>query len=416
MGSVKDLITEGPESKYYVPPKTKSFGKGVWKISGRFSIGDLKYLIPHDIVIPQKAEALTMMAAAFLDHLDKNTRIDNCYLGLIDGNGDLVSLDVMIHYGEISDKILMRLAHTPDSYCQGNLKDYREALKTRELRCAVADVESIFRAGFPLGSSTFERICKAAGYLEEYKKIAKYEETVNLLSSIRLGEINQDLEKVLKEAGLDEVPNPGFVLKNPVYDSTTKFEEAGDRKITSEEARILSGLDEKGYKIWTEEYLPKIAQEQIKFCSERGILNIDGKLECVTYHGRPVLTDLTCTVDENRLMIKIEKEDGIWAIPSNKEIQRAIFREAGVYVAIAEAKALAEKNGNIDKWRDYMQKILQDKKIDIVEISKYSCELMGYAIGEVANRILGINVFETKPIESWVKDFMPYASKIEYQK
>ena len=63
-----------------------------------------------------------------------------------------------------------------------------------------------------------------------------------------------------------------------------------------------------------------------------------------------------------------------------------------------------------------MPEILADKKIDIRQVSEYSCNLMSYAVAEAANRILGKPLFDAKPLESWVRDFVPYASKIERQK
>ena len=76
---------------------------------------------------------------------------------------------------------------------------------------------------------------------------------------------------------------------------------------------------------------------------------------------------------------------------------------------------MAEKGGDIDAWKQYLPNILQDRKIDLQAVSEHSCNLMAYAVSEVGNRLLGKRVFDAKPLDSWVGEFLPYASKIERQ-
>jgi len=422
MGSVKDLIRDDSKAgRLYAAPTANEFGKGAWRVSGRFSVGDLKEQIP-DTNIKDKAEALTMMTARFFEWLSENhVEIPTCYVGVLDKDGNVTDTQKLIDKGDKSNIIVMDLAHVPKTYCNGDLEEYRKALMSGELQCGVADVESIFRKGFPLGSSTFEKIFKAVDKGKEYETLATYDETVAGLDKIREMTSKEELSRVQKlirvlgSSGLTGIPNPGYVLEDIVYNSTTKFEEAGDRAITKEEERKYSGLDEQGYKLWEKYMFPSFARAQIDFCDKRGILNIDGKGECVAYKRKPVITDFACTVDENRLMIKT-KVDGVeWAIPSNKEIQRAIFRKEGVYAAISEAKERAEKEGDVNKWKIYIPEVLGERKIDIKAVAEHSCNLMEYAIGEVANRILEKRVFDAKPVDSWVREFVPYASKIQFQ-
>jgi len=425
MGSVKDLIRDDSKAgKLYTPPSVADFGLGAWRVSGRFSVGDLKEQIP-ECDIANKAEALTMMTAKFFEWLaNTHPEIPTCYMGLLDKDGERVDVETLIQRGDTSNIIVMKLAHVPESYCGGDLYVYRKAIASGELLCGVADVESIFRCGFPLGSSTFEKITEAVGMKDEYEKAATYDETVALLDRIRAaraaaranGGTNKKLEGILKRYGLgDTIPNPGFVLKEPVYDSTTKFESAGDRVIVEEEEEIYSGLDKLGYETWTRVMFPRLAQAQVEFCSERNLANMDGKGECVAYRRRPVVTDFACTVDENRLMIVTNVDDIEWAIPSNKEIQRAIFRQAGVYAAISEAKKRAKQDGDVDKWKGYIPQVTQERGIDLIAVTEHSCNLMAYAVAEVGNRILGQRVFDAKPLDLWVREFLPYASKIERQ-
>jgi len=423
MGSVKDLIKDDSiAGKLFIPPTAVEFGQGAWKVSGRFSVGDLKELIPT-VSIKNKAEALTMMTAAFFEYLSfTNPEILTCYLGLLDGNGKIVDTTTLLDRGETSSIIVMRLAHVPESFCGGDLKRYRVALQNGELQCGVADVESIFRAGFPLGSSAFEKIFEAVDMKREYETLATYDEVTGGLDRIRLLITAEGLtkfpalEKIISKYKLEKIPNPGFVLKRFSFDSTTKFEKAGDRPITKDEERVLSGLSNEGYHEWAEETFPTITKRQIAFGEQKNLLNIDGKAECVAYHGLPVVTDFLFTVDENRIMIILDHNGEKWAIPSNKEIQRAIYRQNGVYAAIAEAKRRAEEDCDKDSWRAYFPTVRLERRLDIRGITEHSCKLMAYAIGEVANRVLGKNVFETRPLAEWTPEFMPYASKIERQR
>lgn len=224
------------------------------------------------------------------------------------------------------------------------------------------------------------------------------------------------LEKVLQDSGLGTtIPNPGYVLDGMTYDSTTKFERAGDREISKEEERRFSGLDDEGHHQWTEVMFPTFAQFQIDYAKEHNVLNMDGKGECVAYRKKPIVTDFACNPDENRLMLRTIVDGVEWLIPSNKEIQRAVFTKEGVDVAIAEAKKTAETAGSIDRWRDYLPNALNDHNIDITAVSEHSCNLMAYAIAEVGNRMLGRTVFDAKPLDNWIGEFVPYASKLERQ-
>ncbi|MBU1974845.1 MAG: hypothetical protein KKG59_00400 [Nanoarchaeota archaeon] len=423
MGSVKDLIRDdSPGGRLYIPPTAMDFGRGAWQVSGRFSVGDLKELIP-DTEIKDKAEALTMMVAHFFEWLEESyPQIKTCYQGLLDKNGRIKDSRTLLDMGETSNTIVMELAHTPGSYSDGDLEKYRQALTSGELQCGVADIESIFRHGFPLGSSTFKRIFESVGMGGVYAELATYDDTVEGLDHIR-AQVAQwgvskfpDLERILKFSGLGtQIPNPGFVLKGMTYDTTTKFESAGDREIQEDEAFRYSGLDRAGFEYWTTQLFPVMSQAQIVFADDRGLMNMDGKAECVAYRRKPVITDFACSPDENRLMLTIDIDGVTWAIPSNKEIQRAIFKREGVDAAKYEAIQRAGKAGDETQWKAYLTGVLQERGIDIREVAEHSCNLMSYAIGEVANRILGQNVFDAKPLETWVDEFLLYASKLEYQ-
>ncbi|MCX6809287.1 MAG: hypothetical protein NTZ65_00825 [Candidatus Berkelbacteria bacterium] len=119
--------------------------------------------------------------------------------------------------------------------------------------------------------------------------------------------------------------------------------------------------------------------------------------------GLLAFTDFAANPDENRLMIR---HDNV-LLPTNKEIARAIFRDMGIYAAIDAAKAKYGKD-----WRDHLVPEFIPLSV-IEEATAISVELMAHAIAEIGNRMLGEQVFETQPIDSWVSPFLPYASSFQ---
>lgn len=424
MGSVKDLKTDDSlAGRLFIPSTAMEFGQGGMQTSGRYSVADLKKMIP-DSDIKDKAYVLAMTQGAFFEWLSTNyPDIPHCYVGLMDKDGKIVDSATLLDRGELSNVVVMKIAHTPDSFSGGDLAKYRAAMASGELQCAVADVESIFRKGLPLGSSAFKKIFGAVGISEQYyETIATYDDTVKHLDMIRefAGNIGiknlGKLEALLRSFSLGTtIPNPGFVLKDFTFDSTTKFEEAGDRDITAAEAQELSGLSPEGYDKWTKVMYPALADAQIRYCDERNMVNIDGKSEVVAYRRMPVLTDFVCSPDENRIMIVHTVDGTEWALPTNKEVGRAIFRLSGVYAAKAEATERAKKAGSADNWKEYMPAVLQERGIDLNAVSEHACTMMSYAMAEVGNRLLGRKVFDAAPIDTWARHFVPFASKLTYQ-
>ncbi|MFH1510179.1 MAG: hypothetical protein ABIF10_00680 [Candidatus Woesearchaeota archaeon] len=420
MGSTKDIVNEGNFRNWHKSPTADEMGRGAMAASGKFSVADLKQKIP-DETIKNKAEILTMTTAAFFEYLNaKHPDIETCFVTLLDREGKETDLTKLLDKGDTTNLILMKLVHTPASYCLNNLKAYRKALNSGKLQCGVADIESIYRHGFPLGSSTFEKIFKAAGLLHIYDRISSYEDTVTNLDHIRValktakqaGRETKSMEELLAQYSLRSIPNPGLMLNKIVYDSTTKFEKAGDRPITKKEEQELSGLSEEGYSLYTQDVFPRFAQAQVDFIKKKGMLSFDGKGEVATYRRMPVITDYACNIDENRNMILVMHGGTEWAIPTNKEIQRAIFRHNGVYEAKAIAQQRAEANGEKDNWIEYFDAVIKEKNIDLRAVTRHSCNLMAYAAAEVANRTFGKKAFDLPPIAKWVDAFMPYASKV----
>ena len=300
MGSVKDLIKfdDSPAGRLFRQPTGNKFGVGAWKVSGRFSVGDLKEFIPL-VKIKNKAEALTMTAAAFYEHLaDKHPKIPTCYIGVLDKNGKVTDTGTLLQRGELTDIIVMKLAHVPETYCkikntkkientEIDLTEYRNALWHKYI-CGVADIEIIFRKGYPLGSSIFKKIFAAAGKGDEYELLSTYEQVsagLRLINHFKNSDTEisvadfSKIDSILKLYCLKNLPLPGLIADKITYEYTTKFEKEGDLPLTFKNAKDRSGFE------WTEwlnlnnHLLPDITQCQLNFCEERGIINMDGKYE-----------------------------------------------------------------------------------------------------------------------------------------
>ena len=109
MGSVKDLVVTGFGSDYYDVAKPQEWGYGVWDVSGRWSVADLKSLLPAYEVNGQ-AEALAMSTAAYFEAAAK-AGIPSCYEGMLDQDGTVVSVDQLLDRGETSHYVVMMLAN-----------------------------------------------------------------------------------------------------------------------------------------------------------------------------------------------------------------------------------------------------------------------------------------------------------------
>jgi hypothetical protein len=336
---------------------------------------------------------------------------------MVDHDGRVVDTATLLDRGELSDIVLMKLANVPKPksavLTREDVDDYHKAIAKGDITVYVADVETIFRVGFPLGSSTFEKIFRFVGMADAYAQLATYDETAAALSEIRdLIDTNgmnhyPGLEAFLRSAGLNLVPNPGYMLRSPVTDFTTKFDVAGDKPLNYDEARDNMHITADEFSWWLDT-VSSCSRHQIKFDETRGIINMDGKAEAAIARGRALFTDFFNTPDENRLMVEYKCDDITYLIPSNKEIQRAIFRARGISSAIGSAK---EMHG--DGWRTHLMEFTSEQ--DIRDAAADSCEMMADAVKHVGNLILGKQIFDARPLQSWVDGFLPYASRKNYK-
>ncbi len=417
MGSVKDLIRdESAAGRYYFPAQPSLMGFGGWKVGGKSSFGDLKGLMPQTD-ITNKGEILAMGNAAYMESA-ADVGFPTTYRGMLSEEGDIVTVHELVRRGQTSDIIMMDLVNKPESSDPEHVAQYHAAIAQGDLSVYVADAESIFRFGLPLGASSFKKIFGFAGRKDQYETLATYEQTVAGLDEIR-ADVRRNgldafplLEGYLQELGLTEVPNPGHMLPEVRLNFTTKYDIGGDQDISREETRERMGLDREEHDEW-EEFVGDIAEDQRLFARDAGLVNIDGKIEgAMTLNGM-VLADFACTPDENRLMILHRLPTGEHVLlPSNKEIQRGIGRADGVYTAIDQAKeAAVAADGNLDNWRSHFHDFMSQGDL---EASVRRGEVMlSNALGEVGNRVLGETIWDVEPVKAWADDFLPYASRVQ---
>lgn len=409
IGSVKILLRDNsPGGKLYIPPQPHKLGQGVWEMTGNHSVADLKSLIAPS-AIAQKPEAMTMMAAAYWEYL-ASLGIESAYLGVLDRDGSMTDVGTLLDRGDTTRFMVMSLAMTPHDYSadetltsQARIEFHRR-IDAGEVSVYVADAESIFRFGFPNGSSTYERIAKAAGYGDRYQLVATLDDTIALLDEIRVSDAadSPEVKKVLDAAGLDFIPNPGYMIDRPVLNFDMKFNPGGDDPYTFGGAQQAMHLDPTAWDEWQLK-LRRNAVDQWDTCFERGLRNADGKTEAIVVNGIPRFTDIARSIDENRIMLPYLDGQRKLLLPTNKEIARAKYRELGVYAAVAKAKA---RYG--EKWRDHLLEFI---KLEVIEqATAISVELMGYALAKVANMMLGQDRFVEQPIHLWAPEFVPYAS------
>jgi len=215
VGSVKDpIMDDSPVGRLYIPAQPHTLGRVAWKVSGRSSVLDLKELIPP-VEIPNKGEILAMMTGTYFEHAAEN-RMPSSYLGMVDREGAIVSARSLLDLGEVSDIVVMELGNVPTAKTEAGIREYHRAIADGDLTVYVADAESIFRRGFPLGSSTFKNIFKHTRREKQYEGLSTYEETVAALDEIR-AEVGRrgldtfpELQAYLKKMKLGTtIPNPG---------------------------------------------------------------------------------------------------------------------------------------------------------------------------------------------------------------
>jgi phosphoribosylaminoimidazole-succinocarboxamide synthase len=153
-----------------------------------------------------------------------------------------------------------------------------------------------------------------------------------------------------EDFGLDHMPEYGEKLAEPFFEVTTKFEPV-DRKLTTEEALEISGLNE--------EELENIKQTCIKIdemiqeeVGKRGLIHVDGKKEFAMDENRDLMIiDTFGTADEDRWWDAEKYENGE-IVEVSKEFVRKWYENDVVYNCPARSDCTFSYKAFLDKLRE----------------------------------------------------------------
>lgn len=344
MGSVKDLT---------VLQKTKqdALGRGVFTFSDRYSVFDWGGM-PD--LIPNKGAALCMMAAWNFERLEE-LGVKTHYRGLLDKDGKLERCDELAVPSNQMVVDLTNVYPPQIKNVEGELRYDYSLYEKGGLDNYLVPLEIIFRNGFPLGSSVFEKLEK--GLI-----------TVEAL-------------------GLKQMPKPGDLLDEPLVEFTTKLEES-DRALNVEEAQRISGLSQTDFK-----EVEKLALKVNAFITDRakkvGLVHYDGKIEVFYYNGL-VLCDVLGTFDEDRFMLDDQQV--------SKEILRQWYKrnqpewKAAVDSAKKEATLQGTKN-----WQTLCN--VQPKHLDAAVL-----ELVSQIYMAGTNLYTGMSIFEVPELSELIQN------------
>lgn len=281
MGSVKDL-------KVLKEPTDNELGVGRFSFSDRYSVFDWGEM-PD--LIENKGKAIAVLAAYFFERLEKEG-IATHYVGLVE-DGEVKKLDDLT---KPVDQLEIKLLNVIKPGLIDNTYDYSKYQQAQG--GFLIPLEVIYRNSLPEGSSVFKRIAK--------------------------GQLSPS------DMGLDEVPPAGKRLDSPFFDVSTKLE-ITDRYITWDEAKAISGLNDKEISALkdTLETVNEMITEEFK---KIGLENLDGKIECGFTRDRKIMiVDVLGTLDECRFTFE--------GLPVSKEIARIYYRDTEWHKAVEAAKA-----------------------------------------------------------------------------
>src|SRR5271157_529091 len=297
MGSVKDL-------EIIRKPTKDTLGVGRFHFSDRYSVFDWGEMPDQ---IDNKGAALCMMGAYCFERL-REKGIKTHYRGLIDERGDAVKVEELRQPSSVMEIDLVNVFKPETNTTQGR-QQYDYSKYTVSLANFLIPLEIIYRNGLPEGSSIFKRL----------------EEGVITIETL----------------GLDHYPTPGERLSKPVFDVSTKLEEA-DRYLTWDEACRISGLtvEEVGE---VKELLLRVNKIITQMALKTDLENEDGKIELAFDPQRKLMVvDVVGTLDECRFTYG--------GLHVSKEIARQFYRRTDWFKDVEEAKRRAENEG-ISDWK-----------------------------------------------------------------
>lgn len=307
MGTTKDLIDLDLK-----PTETK-MGEGTFLFKefpdqegvngGTFSVRDYG-IMPNEAepdLIPAKGQVLCTVGALIFEYL-ANNEVPNHYLGVVNPDGKVVSVDQL---PGPTNKMRIRVSRVikpdfdrslPDRYDYSFFKEAQGKMSNY-----VAPIEWIYRNALPDGSSKRRKILAA---YEEGKMNSVYDQLKEL------GLKPDSLEKIMGDETV--------WLPEPYNEYTTKYEQ-DDRDLGTAKndgkAFEISGMSRKTFKS-AKKLVDKANKSISEFYGEVGEPNriavghLDGKLE-IAISGYPMVADVAGTPDEIRAEvsgIQVSKE------------------------------------------------------------------------------------------------------------
>lgn len=364
MGSVKDLIVENEATE-------NSLGSGIFDFSYRYSLFDWGEMLDH---IPYKGDALCLMAAWNFEQLKKQG-VNTHYVGVVVEHDRTRRIKSPENLKEPTTKMLISLSRVIEPVFADGRYDYSYFINGRgKINNFVVPLEVIYRNGAPKGSSLFKTI-------EELERVGD----------------SAGLKKLLDKYGLTEKPRPGEIFPKTGYDFTTKFEPT-DRRISDEDAYLISGLTEEQFK-----QLRDIRQAAVELAKKRGrevgLEDFDGKHEYRLFDGRIGIADVFGTLDENRFIFSLNGRK----VQVSKEFLRQYHKvhQRDWYEATEKAKALAREQG-VEDWTTLCE--IKPRHLPGELVS-----LVGEMYASASDRYTGLNLFKNaRPLEKVMEDLLPY--------
>ena len=350
MGSVKDLkITEKPTSD--------KMGVGRFHFSDRYSVFDWGEMPDH---INGKGAALCLMGAYCFEWLETKG-VETHYRGLVDENGQVATFEDLTAPTSTMEVNLVNVYKPATRDVKGKVV-YDYSRYTPNLKNCLIPLEIIYRNGLPEGSSVFKRLAQ--------------------------GKIT------IKDLGLDHNPRPGERFTKPIFDVSTKLEEA-DRYVTWDEAKKIAGLTTHEVAD-VKTVLSKVDDAISRISSHAGLENEDGKIELAFNSERQLMVvDVVGTLDECRFTYG--------GVHVSKEVARQFYKKTVWYSDVEEAKKTAETQG-VKDWKALCKS--QPPKLD-APLKTVISEMYMAAANELTDRKL----FDTPRLAEVIKKYKEYVGE-----
>jgi phosphoribosylaminoimidazole-succinocarboxamide synthase len=350
MGSVKDL-------KVIEKPTADQMGVGRFSFSDRYSVFDWGEMPDH---IDGKGAALCLMGAYCFEWLESRG-VETHYRGLVDKNGQTVSFEELTAPTSTMEVNIVNVYKPETRNVKGKVV-YDYSRYTPNLKNCLIPLEIIYRNGLPEGSSVFKRLAQG--------------------------------KVTLKDLGLDHQPHPGERFTKPIFDVSTKLEEA-DRYVTWEEAKKIAGLTTQEVAD-VKAVLSKVNDAISRIASHAGLTNEDGKIE-LAFNGerRLMVVDVVGTLDECRFTYG--------GVHVSKEVARQFYKKTDWYNDVEEAKKTAETQG-VEDWKSLCKS--QPPKLD-APLKTVISEMYMAAANELTDRKL----FDAPRLAEVIKKYREYVGE-----